>query len=318
MVDRLLASVRAAGEATRMRLLVILSRSELTVTELTQVLGQSQPRISRHLKLMCEAGLLNRFQEGSWAFYRLADSGAGAALARFLIGRIDQNDPTVARDLDRLEGVRKAREEAASHYFADVAGKWDEVRALHIEEHKVEAEMLSLIGASPVGRVLDLGTGTGRLLELVARKADSALGIDLSRDMLAVARTRLDRPELRHMQVRNGDIFALNLDPESFDTALIHMVLHYLDDPARAIDEAARALKPGGKLLIADFAPHTLEFLRTDHAHRRLGFTVEEVANACTAAGLDLIATRKLPPGKDVKEGLIVILWLAGKAGQVP
>ena len=155
MMDRLLASVRAAGEATRMRLLAILSRSELTVTELTQVMGQSQPRISRHLKLMCEAGLLNRFQEGSWVFYRLADSGTGAALGRFLVSQIEPEDPTIARDLERLEDVRGIREKAAGEYFSENAGKWDEVRALHLEEHQVEAAMLSILKKTPVGRVLD-------------------------------------------------------------------------------------------------------------------------------------------------------------------
>ena len=152
-------------------------------------------------------------------------------------------------------------------------------------------------------------------MELLGGQADSALGIDLSREMLSIARNRLDQPELRHVQVRNGDIFSLNLEPASFDTALIHMVLHYLDDPAKAVAEAARALKPGGRLLIADFAPHSLEFLRTDHAHRRLGFTVEEVVQACEAAGLTLAEVKKLPSGKDVKEGLTVVLWLLEKRG---
>ncbi|MCP1336128.1 ArsR/SmtB family transcription factor [Futiania mangrovi] len=313
-MERVLAGMRAAADPTRLRLLSLLSRAELTVSELTQILGQSQPRISRHLKLMCEAGLLNRFQEGSWVFYRMADRGEGARLARFVGDTLKADDPTLARDLERLEGVRAARTEQASQYFREQAAKWHEIRALHIPEADVEAAMIEAIGAGSVGEVIDLGTGTGRVLEVLAPRAVRAVGVDMSREMLSIARARLDKPEFRHVQVRYGDLFNLDVEPGSFDLAVVHLVLHYLNDPAAAVFEAARLLKPGGRLLVVDFAPHDLEFLRESHAHRRLGFTPEEVAGWCRAAGLTVTATRKLPPRTANGRGeLTVVLWLAEK-----
>ncbi|MFZ5790358.1 MAG: ArsR/SmtB family transcription factor [Pseudomonadota bacterium] len=311
-MEQLLASLRAAGDPTRLRLLAVLSRAELTVTELTQVLGQSQPRLSRHLKLLVSAGLLNRFQEGSWVFFRPAEKGAGGALVRFLIERIRADDPTIARDLERLAVVRQQRAEAAAAYFRARATEWNEIRALHIAEKEVDAAVLDLLGEGPLGDLVDLGTGTGRLLELLASRARSAIGIDLSREMLAIARHALDRPEWRHVQVRQGDIYALNLESASADLVTLHLVLHYLDDPGAAILEAARLLRPGGRLLIVDFAPHNLEFLRDEHAHRRLGFTQDEIAGWCREAGLTVETSRQLPPSASHGgENLTVVLWLA-------
>lgn len=311
-MEQLLASLRAAGDPTRLRLLAVLARAELTVTELTQVLGQSQPRLSRHLKLLVSAGLLNRFQEGSWVFFRPAEKGAGGALVRFLIERIRADDPTIARDLERLAVVRQQRAEAAAAYFRARAAEWNEIRTLHIAEKEVDAAILELLGEASLGDLVDLGTGTGRLLELLASRARSAIGVDLSREMLAIARHALDRPELRHVQVRQGDIYALNLESASADLVTIHLVLHYLDDPAAAILEAARLLRPGGRLLIVDFAPHDLEFLRDEHAHRRLGFTNDEIAGWCREAGLVVETSRQLrPSASPTGQNLTVMLWLA-------
>jgi len=318
-MDGLLASVRAAGDQTRLRLIGVLAHCELTVSELCQVLGQSQPRISRHLKLMCEAGLLNRFQEGSWVFYRLASRGTGASLVQFLTEHLRSDDPTLARDLDRLGGVRQKRAAAAQSYFKTHAEKWDELRALHISERQVEASIRQLLGKGPYGAIADLGTGTGRILELLAPECTEAVGVDQSREMLALARANLDKPEFRHVQVRHGDIYALNLENGEFDVVLIHQVLHYLDNPAAAIFEAGRILKFGGRLLIADFAPHNLEFLRDEHAHRRLGFTSDEMFSWCRLAGLKIKETVSLPPDSEGPGDFLTMkLWLAEQTIKTP
>lgn len=313
-MEQLLAGLRAAGEPTRLRLLALLARGELTVTELTQILRQSQPRVSRHLKLLCEAALLERFREGSWVFYRLAGSGAVAELAEVLSGLIPQEDLVIARDLERLEAVRAARAEKAAAYFRANAEEWSRIRSLYVPEDKVEQAMLDLGARDGIEVVADLGTGTGRMLELFGPKAKSGLGIDLSPEMLALARAQLAQPSLHHCSVRQGDLYDLPLQDETVDLVTLHMVLHYLDEPAASIAEAVRVLKPGGRLLIADFAPHELDFLRENHAHRRLGFTEDEVGEWLAGAGLDVRETRHLPPegGEDAK--LTVSIWVADKA----
>lgn len=315
-MEQLLAGLRAAGEPTRLRLLALLARGELTVTELTQILRQSQPRVSRHLKLLCEAGLLERFREGSWVFYRLAGTGQVGELAEVLSGLIPQEDIVIARDLERLEAVRAARAEKAAAYFRANSGEWNRIRSLYVPEDKVEEAMVELGAREGLGLVADLGTGTGRMLELFGPMARTGLGIDLSPEMLALARAQLDRPELQHCSVRQGDLYDLPLQDESADLVTLHMVLHYLDDPAASIAEAARVLKPGGRLLIADFAPHELDYLRESHAHRRLGFAENEVAGWLAEAGLKAGVTRTLPPegGEDAK--LTVRIWVADKTGK--
>jgi ubiquinone/menaquinone biosynthesis C-methylase UbiE len=323
--------LRAAGEPTRLRLLAVLAQGELTVTELTQILGQSQPRISRHLKLLVDAGLLERKPEGSWVFFRMASETGGAQhqaprWGAIIAGLVPRNDPSLARDLDRLEAVRGARNAAATAYFKANARRWDEIRALHVSERAVEAAILDLLGEGPFNHCVDLGTGTGRMLQLVAPHVLRGEGIDLNHEMLALARASLDRPELRHCQVRHGDIFSLpfpNGAPtkanagSGIDLVLLHQVLHYLADPAAAIAEAVRILAPGGKLLIVDFSPHGIEQLRDGHAHRRLGFSDEEVSSYLSAAGLRVDEVRHLEPDAhhERKERLTVTLWRAFAPG---
>src|ERR1700758_1809626 len=270
--EALYGALKASAEATRLRILALLFEAELTVSDLTAILRQSQPRISRHLKLLAEAGLVARFREGAWAFFRLAEHGQAALAVRSLIGRLDEHDPVIARDRERLAEVRAARAAAAQAYFKAHAAEWDRIRALHVADEAVEAEGAAALADKPFRSLLDLGTGTGRMLELLGPELDRGLGIDLSLDMLALARARLDRAELRQCSVRQGDIYDLALPRDSFDVVIVHQVLHYLDDGARAIREAARVLRPQGRLLVIDFAPHDLEFLREEHAHLRLGF----------------------------------------------
>ena len=308
--DALNSALKAAGEATRLRVLVLLAEAELTVSDLTQILRQSQPRISRHLKLLVEAGLIERFREGSWAFFRLAERGGSAELARALTSRLDPNDPIAVRDRERLAAVRRGRAAAAQDYFRAHAAQWDRIRKLHVADEAVESAMREALAERPFRSLLDLGTGTGRILELFGPTIDRGLGIDLSLDMLQLARARIERAGLRHCSVRQGDIYGLTVPADSFDVVIIHQVLHFLDDGARAIREAARVLAPAGRLLVVDFAPHDLEFLREEHAHRRLGFTSETVAQWMGAAGLDMTLHRSLPPESGSDGKVAVSLWL--------
>ncbi len=305
----LTGSLKAAGEATRLRILALLAEAELTVSDLTEILRQSQPRLSRHLRLLAEAGLVERFREGSWAFFRLGERGGPADLARVVIGRLRADDSIVVRDRERLATVRAARAAAAQNYFRRHAAQWDRIRRLHVADAAVEDAIRAALADKPIRALLDLGTGTGRMLELFGPEIERGLGLDLSLDMLALARARLDRAGLKHCSVRHGDIYDLTLPRDSFDVVIIHQVLHFLDDSARAIAEAARVLRPGGRLLVVDFAPHDLEFLREEHAHRRLGFAAETVMQWLEGAGLDVLRQQTLPPGPDGK--IAVSLWLA-------
>lgn len=306
-----LAALNAAAEETRLRLLALLAESELTVSEVVTILGQSQPRVSRHLKLLVEAGLVERRREGAWAFFRLAPSGQAGALARDISAWLDPLDPVLAEDRARLAEVRHARAENAARYFATHAAEWDAIRSLHVPEALVEQAMREAVGDQPLRTLADLGAGAGRMLELFAPQAERAIGLDLSTAMLAVARGRMEETGLRNVQLRQGDIYALPIERNSVDLAIMHQVLHYLDDPARALREAARILAPGGRLLVVDFAPHDEEALRDKHAHRRLGFADREITGLLAQAGLQTLLHRELAPGAKEGAKLTVSLWLA-------
>ncbi len=307
--DSLLDALEAAGEVTRLRLLGLLCEAELTVSELVGILGQSQPRISRHLKLLVDAGLAERHREGAWAFFRLADPGG--ALARDLIGRVDAQDPTLASDRARLDVARETRRKQAAAYFAAQAAEWDRIRAMHAPDAQVEAAVLALVGDAPVQSLLDLGAGTGRMLELLAPLAQRAVGVDLSPAMLNLARARIQERRLRNVSLRQGDIYAPPVERAAFDLVVIHQVLHFLDDPGRALAEAARTLRPGGRLLVVDFAAHEEEALREHFAHRRLGFSGEEIAALMQEAGLEMVETRLIAPRAGETGKLTVVVWLA-------
>ena len=305
-MEHLLAALRAVAEPTRLRLIVLCARGELTVSELTQILGQSQPRVSRHLKLLCEAGLLDRFREGSWVLYRLSRSGPASELAHQLVAACGETDPTIGLDLQRLAAIKRQRADLAAAYFRENAARWHKIRSLYVDEHEVEAALVEIIAHGDPRDLLDIGTGTGRMLEILAPRVEQALGIDQSREMLAVARVNLERAGLDNGRVRLGDMYQLALPDASFDAVVIHQVLHYAERPAAALAEAARVLRPGGTLVLVDFAPHALDFLRAEHAHRRLGFADAEIAEWCTAAGLDPAPPRALPG-----DPLTVMIWTA-------
>ncbi len=310
--DEAVDVLRAAGEPTRLRILALLALEELSVMELSGILEQSQPRVSRHLKLMSEAGLIERFPDGAWVFYRLPSEGPRRKLADAVLDLLNETSQP-DRDFQRLETVRAEREANAAAYFERIAPRWDEIRSLYAPETSVEAAVERAAGPGPFERVVDLGTGSGRMLTLLGRKAKMSIGLDLSQQMLKIARSNVTRAVLAKCELRHGDIFATRLPAQSADLVIVHQVLHYLSDPAAAVAEAARLVCPGGRLLIVDFAPHALEFLRAEHQHRRLGFSDEEMARWLDEAGLQSAEPLSLSPDS---EGLTVKIW-TGQRGVV-
>ncbi|ADL01627.1 ArsR/SmtB family transcription factor [Brevundimonas subvibrioides] len=304
--EQTIEALRAAGEPTRLRILALLAGEELSVMELSRVLDQSQPRVSRHLKLMTDAGLIERFPDGARVFYRVSHDVDARRLTDTVLDLLD--DAEGEADHARLDAVRDERATAAAAYFETVAPSWDRIRSLYVSESAVESAIARAAGPGPFDRVVDLGTGSGRMLTLLGSKARMSIGLDLSQNMLNIARANVVKAGLDKVELRHGDIFATRLPNQSADLVLVHQVLHYLVDPAAAVAEAARLVSPGGKLLIVDFAPHDLEQLRDEHQHRRLGFADEEIGRWLAEAGLDASASIALPPDT---AGLTVTIWTA-------
>lgn len=309
--DQTIEALRAAGEPTRLRVLSLLAGEELSVMELSGILDQSQPRVSRHLKLMTDAGLIERFPDGARVFYRLSSDPLARRLIDTILDLLD--DEAGAADDRRLEDVRRDREVAAGAYFERVAPQWDRIRSLYVCETDVEAAILKAAGDGPFDRVVDLGTGSGRMLTLLGKQARMSVGLDLSHNMLNIARANVSKAGLEKVELRHGDIFATRLPANSADLVLVHQVLHYLADPAAAVAEAARLVSPGGRLLIVDFASHQHERLREEHQHRRLGFSDDEMRRWLDGAGLNASAPVALPPDTD---GLTVVIWTAERPAQ--
>jgi ArsR family transcriptional regulator len=310
--ERVVGALRAAGEQTRLRALALLTEGELAVGELAQALGQSQPRVSRHLKLLTEAGLVERAPEGAWVFYRLPrHDTAERRWADATLGMLDPADPVLSRDSERLGEIRAAREEAAAAYFERNAADWDRVRALHLPEADIDSAILAAAGPGPFSLMVDVGVGQGRMIQLLADRVQRAEGFDTSRQMLAIARASLDGLQAK-AAVRFGDAYAPPIEPSTVDLVTIHQVLHFLSDPGRAVLEGARLLAPGGRIVVIDFAPHDLEFLRQEHAHRRLGFADSEVGEWLSEAGVRDVAVTTLAPKQ--RDTLTVKIWAGTKA----
>lgn len=316
-MEELLAGLKAVAETTRIRILFALSHGELNVTELTFILKQSQPRVSRHLKLMTEAGLISRHKEGNWVLFRLREQGRSGALARALVEMLPANNHELAADLLCFDEIRKQRHERAAAYFAASAADWAKLRSLHVRDSDVEQAMGELLGDTKYENCVDLGTGTGRILEVLASRAKNLFGLDSSREMLAIARANMETHGLRNAQVRHADIYSLPFANGFADLVTIHQVLHFLDDPQRAILEASRIMASGATLLIVDFAPHDFEELRDQHAHRRLGISAEQMSIWLARAGLNLQKHEVLPPPwVNARIGLTVSLWLAHRIAE--
>ncbi|MBL4596961.1 MAG: metalloregulator ArsR/SmtB family transcription factor [Robiginitomaculum sp.] len=317
-MDELVRALRAIAEPTRLRIAALLAVGELTVSELTQILGQSQPRVSRHVGLLVDAQIVERLPEGTWVFSRLVMDTQLSDLVRAAIATMSVSDPVLVRDRERLALVNADRAASAALYFGKAAADWDQIRSLHLAEADVEAALLGAVGDGPFAQMLDIGTGSGRMLEIFAPRIGKGLGVDLSREMLNFARSKLQ--DITHCSVQQADLFSLPIADASQDLVTVHQVLHYLVDPAAALIEAARVLKPDGILALVDFAPHQCEFLREKHAHRRLGFTEQEIGHWVSDAGLSIGQTLSLSPSqpKIGKPSLTVKIWTATKERSVP
>lgn len=302
-VEHLLTILRALADPSRVRILLLVRRMELSVGELAAVLGQSQPRVSRHVRILADAALVRRAKEGAWVFVRLgASANCDPVLAAFDALAGDAG----AADQASLAVVRAERAAAADAWFAGHAADWDRERARHLSQDAVETAIIAAFGEAPLGALVDVGTGTGRMIEVLGPRANSALGIDRSPEMLRLARGRIEGSGLRHAEVRRGDMYALPRADGSVDTVVLHQVLHFADDPAAVISEAARVLAPGGRLLIVDFIAHGREELRAQQRHVRLGFSDNQVLGWMTEAGLTAGVAACLPAPDD----LGVTLWL--------
>lgn len=297
----------ALADPTRLRILALLRAMELSVGELAQVLAQSQPRVSRHVKILADAGIAERRKEGAWVFLGLGDKARVAPLLAAIDAWTAQygDDHWAVADMARLAAVRADRARAAEDYFNAHAAEWDAMRSLHVAESEVEEAIRAALGGGGIGRLVDIGTGTGRMIELFGAAAERATGVDRSPEMLRLARAKLAAAGLRQVDLRQGDFYALPLAGGSADVVILHQVLHYAQQPASVIAEAARLLAPGGRLLVVDFGPHEHEELRSQHAHARLGFSDEQIAGWFAAAGL-----HSAPPRELEGAALTVKLWL--------
>ncbi len=302
-MNELLRGLKAAAEPTRLRILSLCAHAELTVSDLVEILGQSQPRVSRHLRLLVEAGLLQRNQEGAWAWYRLPAGGTGSELAQTLVDLLPQDDRRHAADLQRLQGISEGWARRVEDYFRRHAEDWEEIRTLHADQENVDKAVRAALGSGRIDDLLDIGTGAGHMLLLLGDRAERGVGVDRSAEMLAVARHKLFQAELRHCEVRQADMTALPFDTASFGAAILSMVLHFAEEPAAVIAEAARVLRPGGKAVLVDFAEHEMTSLREEQAHRWLGFDDRSVQKWARDAGLDMTAKR-LKGGE-----LTVVVW---------
>jgi ArsR family transcriptional regulator len=307
---KLAALFQALADPTRLRIIALLRSMELSVGELAQLLGQSQPRVSRHVRILSDSGLVGRRKEGSWVYLQLAEPGRTESLFK-LASEVDPDaNQLFAADAARLDTVRADRAEAARRYFEAHAATWENVRSLHIADAEIERAIAALLAERPLGALLDIGTGTGRMLELFAPRAESAIGIDRSSEMLRLARVKLDEAGISGASLRQGDMYALPLGDSSADSIILHQVLHYAQQPGTAIAEAARVMAPGGQLLVIDFAQHDRAELKEQDAHLRLGFADDAMRGWFSAAGLELDRIERLGGG-----ALTVILWRGVKAG---
>lgn len=310
---------RALADLTRLRILRLLGSMELAVGEVAQVLAQSQPRVSRHIGILCDAGLAERRREGSWTFVRACPlspesrSLCGGALRLLAEAEMDDAAFAATCEADRLKlaEIRRHRETEAQAYFARHAEDWDELRRLHSSEEAVEDALADALGKGTLGRLLDIGTGTGRMAEILAGRAEHIVALDKSLAMLRVARAKLQHLPAERVELVQGDFASLPFADASFDTVLFHQVLHFAPAPEAALAEAARVTRPGGRIAIVDFAAHQREELRERHAHARLGFDDQHMDKLLTGSGYCPEPAVALEDGE-----LVVKIWIAERIAE--
>ncbi|MGB3167806.1 MAG: metalloregulator ArsR/SmtB family transcription factor [Alteraurantiacibacter sp.] len=303
-------ALRALSDTSRLRAMRLVAQMELSVGEIAQVLGQSQPRVSQHVARLVDAGLLERRREGNSVFLRkVSSSPLGDAVTRML-AIAEREDAGFAHqaeaDRSRLSAIRDAREKEADRYFARHADEWDTLREIHGPERAVEERLVAALADTPPGRLLDIGTGTGRIAELFSPHAERIVALDKSLDMLRVARARLQALGPEKVELVQGDFTDLPFPAASFDTVLLHQVLHFAQEPALALREAARVTRPGGRIGVVDLARHDRDDLRERHAHARLGFGDATMAKLLADAGFDPAVPVEVP-GRE----LTVKIWTA-------
>lgn len=298
--------------------MLLLLKMELAVGELAQILEQSQPRISRHIRILDEADLAERRKEGSWVFLRPGKTQALETLHRIFRSENVVTSEQAISDEQKLATVRQKRAQMAEQYFAAHAEEWDAIRSLHLPEDKVEQAMLALVKDVHLGHLVDIGTGTGRMVELFGPGAELVTALDNSPEMLRLARAKLlagdSSPSgqtalTRKTELKLGDFNRLPLQDGKADSVIMHQVLHYAQHPEAVLTEVSRVLGPGGIILIADFASHDREELRTAHAHARLGFSDDSMERWFRQTGIDLVQSRTLDGGQ-----LTVKIWVGRKS----
>ncbi len=299
--------LKAAGEPTRLRLLNLITKSELKVSDITNIIGQSQPRVSRHLKLLCDAGLIQRFQEGTSVFYRAVPDGPFANLVKS-INALSFGGFSNTSDLSKLDKLKETKAIQAQKYFDDIAKSWNDIRSLHVPELEVEKNLLKLFSVKKFNNFLDIGTGTGRILELLSPIVDSALGIDTSKQMLSIARANIEKKNLKNCHARLADMYNLSLEDSSMDAVTLHQVLHFSEYPINVLKEASRIIKSNGMLVIVDFVSHDVEILKQEHAHIRLGFSDDEINEWFKESDLKFLSSKHLKG-----DPLTVGIWVGEK-----
>jgi len=296
---------KALSDPTRLRLMNILDRFELNVNEIVSVVDMIQSGVSRHLRILLEAGLLLSRKEGSYIYYSADQAGAGRPVIKLACSRV-QTDPLFSADLVRAEQCITLRQNRAKRFFKTVAPQWDRLKKEVLGDFDLNSLFETQIGDARV--VADLGCGTGEMLSrLLGRGPMALIGVDSSPEMLEQARIRL--PERSDLELRLGELENLPMRDREVDAAVMSMVLYHIYEPEKSIHEVFRVLKPGGFFLLADFMSHNREEIREIIGGSWLGFKKTKIKEWLTASGLTLKRAEVYP----VEKELSIIFYLAQK-----
>ena len=295
-MDAIATYLKTLGHPDRLRILALLSQGELTVSELVQILGLSQPRVTQYIKSLEQVGIVERMREGSWVFSRLKrGQQANSAILAATLAALAGENALLDSDRDSLNKVRDDRSRQAEAFFASVANDLDQLGHEYLPQADIETALLSLVPGQEFSRMVDLGTGTGGMLKLFAPHIRSGVGVDDSVEMLRVARHTLSDDAYMHISIQQADLQDAPLKDGAADLVTLHQVLHFLEEPARAVNEAARLLVDDGHLLITDFALHDFDSYHEKYSHRRLGFSDQDMHQLLSDYGFELDQVRTLP-----------------------